>query len=75
VGEKRLVRIEEAGRTAATAVLVDEPDEEDVATPDAAENGDGDDGVESSARRRGRRGGRRRSRATAESSATPAPES
>jgi len=61
VGEKRLVRIEEAGRTAATAVLVDEP-EDDPATPDATENGDA---VPSKPRRRGRRGGRRRSAAKA----------
>ena len=56
VGEKRLVRIEEVGRTAANAVLVDD--------------GEGDEQPlqSSSSRRRGRRGGRRRSRATAESS-------
>jgi ribonuclease G len=56
VGEKRLVRIEEVGRTSASAVLVD------------AENGDDEPLQSSSSRRRGRRGGRRRSRATAESS-------
>jgi ribonuclease G len=55
VGEKRLVRIEEAGRTAASAVLVGEEP-----------NGDG---VESPSRRRGRRGGRRRSAAKAATSA------
>ncbi|MDQ6727240.1 MAG: Rne/Rng family ribonuclease, partial [Actinomycetota bacterium] len=58
VGEKKLVRVQEAGRTAATAVLVD-PDAQPV-------NGNGrgnGDSVESPARRRGRRGGRRRSRA------------
>ncbi|HEY4278500.1 MAG TPA: Rne/Rng family ribonuclease [Conexibacter sp.] len=63
VGEKRLVRIEEVGRTAATATLVD----------NGASNGgpddDASDDVQSSARRRSRRGSRRRSRATAESSA------
>ena len=75
VGSKRLVRIEHAGRTSATAVMLDAPEEPEEPAEDSAENGDGDDGVESSARRRGRRGGRRRSRATAESSATPAPES
>jgi ribonuclease G len=54
VGEKRLVRIEEVGRTGAVARLVDE------------EAGDGDtDDLESTPRRRGRRGGRRRSRAKA----------
>ncbi len=73
VGAKRLVRIEHAGRTSATATMLDAPPEEE---PDeGAEPDDGDDGVESTARRRGRRGGRRRSRATAESGATPAPES
>ena len=56
VGEKRLVRIEEVGRTSASAVLVD------------AENGGDEPLQSSSSRRRGRRGGRRRSRATAESS-------
>jgi len=66
VGMKRLVRIEEVGRTAATASLLDDQPGE------AAAAGGGDD-VESPARRRGRRGGRRRSRATAdEASATPA---
>jgi ribonuclease G len=55
VGEKRLVRIEEAGRTAATASLVD-------AGAPPGEEGRGD-GVQSRPRRRGRRGGRRRSRA------------
>jgi ribonuclease G len=55
VGEKRLVRIEEVGRTGAVARLVDEP----------AGSEDGDD-VESRSRRRGRRGGRRRSRAKAQ---------
>jgi ribonuclease G len=82
VGNKRLVRIDHAGRTSATATLLDapeEPAEPDQPEPDQpepdAEDDDGDDGVESTARRRGRRGGRRRSRATAESSATPAPES
>jgi ribonuclease G len=54
VGEKRLVRIDEVGRTAATASLLDaDPDDEDS--------------LDSKPRRRGRRGGRRRSRAKAES--------
>lgn len=63
VGEKRLVRIDEVGRTAATATL--------VGNGGSAGEDDGDDAddVQSSARRRGRRGGRRRSRATADSSA------
>ncbi|MGH2900062.1 MAG: Rne/Rng family ribonuclease, partial [Solirubrobacteraceae bacterium] len=73
VGAKRLVRIEHAGRTSATATMLDAPQEDEPAGD--AEGGGEDDGVESSARRRGRRGGRRRSRAATESSATPAPES
>ncbi len=52
VGEKHLVRIDEVGRTAAVASLLDVP---------AAENGASDDELESKPRRRGRRGGRRRS--------------
>ncbi|MBB4663812.1 Rne/Rng family ribonuclease [Conexibacter arvalis] len=63
VGEKRLVRIEEVGRTAATATLVGND------SSDGEDGGESQDGVESTARRRGRRGGRRRSRATADSSA------
>ncbi|MDW5595637.1 Rne/Rng family ribonuclease [Conexibacter stalactiti] len=63
VGEKRLVRIDEVGRTAATATLVGN------GASEGDDSGDSADGVDSSARRRGRRGGRRRSRATADSSA------
>lgn len=59
VGEKRLVRIEEVGRTAATATLLDVGDDADRAPDD----------VESSGRRRSRRGRRRRSHATADSTA------
>jgi ribonuclease G len=72
VGAKRLVRIEHAGRTSATATLLDngEPGEPDEPEPSAEEATDGD-GVDSTARRRGRRGGRRRSRATADAGATP----
>jgi ribonuclease G len=62
VGEKHVVRIEEVGRTAAVASLVDIPAVADGAPSDE----DGDD-VESKPRRRGRRGGRRRSGAKAES--------
>jgi ribonuclease G len=60
VGEKHLVRIDEVGRTAAVASLLDVP---------AAENGADDDDLESKPRRRGRRGGRRRSGAKAASAA------
>ena len=60
VGEKHLVRIDEVGRTAAVASLLDVP---------AGENGASDDELESKPRRRGRRGGRRRSGAKAGSAA------
>jgi ribonuclease G len=59
VGTKKLVRIEEAGRTAAVAVMLDGQDDDEA---DA-------DSLDSPARRRRRRGGRRRSAAKAE--ATP----
>jgi ribonuclease G len=76
VGEKRLVRIEEVGRTSAVARLIDGPSSEpDGATLDVA--GElGEDGVESTPRRRGRRGGRRRSaaRAGATAAASDSPE-
>jgi ribonuclease G len=57
VGTKKLVRIEEAGRTAAVATLLDSDEGEDAGDPDS---------LESKPRRRGRRGGRRRSAAKAE---------
>jgi ribonuclease G len=63
VGEKRLVRIEEAGRTSATATLVDNSTPLPARPTDEAE----EDDVESKPRRRGRRGGRRRSAASAAS--------
>jgi ribonuclease G len=59
VGEKRMVRIDEVGRTAATALLLDESGEV-VESPAAAR-----DALQSRPRRRGRRGGRRRSAAKA----------
>jgi ribonuclease G len=68
VGRKLLVRIEEVGRTSATASLVGEP--ETATDGGRPESGGEDDGVESKPRRRGRRGGRRRSGARAET--TPA---
>jgi ribonuclease G len=68
VGRKRLVRIEEVGRTSATASLVGEAEVTSDGGP--PENEAEDDGVESKPRRRGRRGGRRRSGARAET--TPA---
>jgi ribonuclease G len=67
VGEKHLVRIEEAGRTSATASLVDVPGASAAASQDGAAPDSDEDGLESKPRRRGRRGGRRRSGAKAES--------
>jgi ribonuclease G len=57
VGEKRLVRIDSAGRTSAVASLVE------VGSDGAgsSDSGDDEDGLDSTGRRRGRRGGRRRS--------------
>jgi ribonuclease G len=60
VGEKRMVRIDTVGRTAATALLLDEAGEV-VQTAPAAR-----DPLQSGTRRRGRRGGRRRSAAKAQ---------
>jgi ribonuclease G len=79
IGEKRLVRIESVGRTAAAGVLADlSPEEEKAAAAAAAESkarsdasGDGD-GDKPKTRRRGRRGGRGRggaSKAKAETAA------
>ncbi|MGO9792533.1 MAG: Rne/Rng family ribonuclease [Solirubrobacteraceae bacterium] len=67
VGEKRLVRIEEVGRTSASARLIDPQVPEGDATLEAVgEAADsGEDEGETGARRRGRRGGRRRSGAKA----------
>jgi ribonuclease G len=70
VGQKRLVRIDEVGRTAAVAHLVGEPAGADQAPDDDADADSDDDRVESGARRRGRRGGRRRSSAKAETATT-----
>jgi ribonuclease G len=66
VGEKRLVRIDEVGRTSAVASIVGGPEGEELPPPDDEAAAGGDDDVQSSSRRRGRRGGRRRSRAKAE---------
>jgi ribonuclease G len=61
VGEKQLVRIEQVGRSAAQASLVNPPEKA------ASSDDDGADGEARKPRRRGRRGGRRR-RKPAESS-------
>jgi ribonuclease G len=69
VGEKHVVRIDDVGRTAAVASLVDVPP-----GPEAQDSGSRDDELESKPRRRGRRGGRRRSGAKAGTAAS-APDS
>jgi ribonuclease G len=78
VGEKRLVRIDEVGRTSASARLADTPPNEPSTLAEAADSepaaSDGD-GVESAGRSRGRRGGRRRSTAARAETATPAAKS
>ncbi len=61
VGERKLVRIEEIGRSSGLATLVD-------GVPAGGDGPDSAEGLESDARRRGRRGGRRRSRAGSGSS-------
>jgi ribonuclease G len=70
VGEKHLVRIEEAGATAAVASLVDVDSEPSA---DGADTDDSEDDVESGNRRRGRRGGRRRSSARPKSGSAASP--
>jgi ribonuclease G len=67
VGEKHLVRIEEAGRTEAVASLLDVPAAAAASSNGAGDENDSEDELESKPRRRGRRGGRRRSGAKAES--------
>jgi ribonuclease G len=69
VGEKHVVRIDEVGRTAAVASLLDVP-----AATGAQDSSSGEDELESKPRRRGRRGGRRRSGAKAGTAAS-APDS
>jgi len=72
VGEKHLVRIEQAGRTSAQAVLVDVPAAALVDGPGSSgvvDPGMAGDGLDSKPRRRGRRGGRRRSGAAGASGA------
>jgi len=76
VGEKHLVRIEDAGRTSAVASLLDVAGDSS-GSGDSAGSGDAGaraddsgDGLESNSRRRGRRGGRRRSSARAKSASS-----
>ncbi len=66
LGEKHLVRIEDAGRTSARASLVGEAPGAARAAKNGGRASADDDALESKPRRRGRRGGRRRSAATAD---------
>jgi ribonuclease G len=79
LGEKRLVRIESVGRTAASGALADlSPDEEKAAaerSAAAASASDSDDDDEKpKPRRRGRRGGRGRGSGSREKAETATPE-
>ena len=71
VGERTLVRIEQVGRSAAVASLVNPP-EEAGSDPDTDSDLDSEDESNGAARRRrrGRRGGRRRRKAPSESSSS-----
>ncbi|HWD86376.1 MAG TPA: Rne/Rng family ribonuclease, partial [Solirubrobacteraceae bacterium] len=60
VGQKRLVRIEDVGRTQATAALIDAPAKADSGSSTDAKESTDSDQLESGDRPRGRRGGRRR---------------
>lgn len=79
VGEKRLVRIHEVGRTSAVARLVDAPPNEPSTLSEAADavtaEDDGDDVESAAGRSRGRRGGRRRSTGAKAGAATTATKS
>ncbi len=71
LGEKRLVRIAEAGRNSARAELVgEEPGGTQNGSPAGSASAASGDALESRSRRRGRRGGRRRSAAPADAGAT-----
>jgi ribonuclease G len=70
VGEKHLVRIDDVGRTAAVATLVDVPGAAGGNDAGGDASSSDDDDVESKPRRRGRRGGRRRSGAKAGSASS-----
>ena len=70
VGEKHLVRIDEVGRTAAVATLVDVPGAAGANDAGGEGSSGDDDDLESKSRRRGRRGGRRRSGAKAGSASS-----
>jgi ribonuclease G len=72
IGEKRLVRIESVGRTAASGVLADAPANGGPAPSGSSSDDDSDD--KPKARRRGRRGGRGRSKAGAAEAAEAAAE-
>jgi ribonuclease G len=75
VGEKRLVRIEEVGRTAAVARLIDVPTGGTVLPNGASAEENDEDVLESTKRGRGRRGGRGRSTEKAGATAAAGPSS
>ncbi|HEX2358793.1 MAG TPA: Rne/Rng family ribonuclease [Solirubrobacterales bacterium] len=64
VGERRMVRIESVGRSAATATLLDSEGDAVVAAAAKADDEQLESAAGSGRRRRGGRGGRRRSRAS-----------
>jgi ribonuclease G len=70
VGQKQLVRIDEAGRTSAVASLVDVAGAGGSGGTGDADSDEDEDGLDSKPRRRGRRGGRRRSGAKAEAASS-----
>jgi ribonuclease G len=65
IGEKRLVRIEAVGRTAASGVLADGPSGNGSGVSGGTSDDSDEDDDQRKTRRRGRRGGRGRSRAGA----------
>jgi ribonuclease G len=69
VGERTMVRIEQVGRSAAAASLVNPP-ESVTSGAGAQADADSDDGDGAPRRRRGRRGGRRRRKTPSESSSS-----
>jgi ribonuclease G len=72
VGQKHLVRINEAGRSSAVASLLDVAPGPGRDARGGADEGGSEDALESKPRRRGRRGGRRRSGARTPSTASSA---
>ena len=74
IGEKKLVRIDHVGRSAASASIVGEPDGSGASASSASGSDDDEDPDGRSRRRRGRRGGRGRGRGKSEVAAEAAAE-